>query len=78
MSSLTVLEFSCAVIMLTSALSTVLMVYAALAIEQERRALATLHQHRVKAAYRAHTFRRLLALTYRPALTMWPVEVVVI
>lgn len=62
MSGLTVLEQMCGLTMLLAALGCVLMLYAGLALEQQRRALAALHQHAVRLTYRARRGEQRLVL----------------
>jgi len=73
MGGLTILEQLCSVTMLLAGAGTILLLYAGLALERQRRALAGLQRERVRAAYRARTLRSLLAVAYPPR-----VDVVVI
>jgi len=73
MGGLTILEQMCGLTMTLAALGCVLMLYAGLALERQRQALARLQGERVQAARRAHIYRRLLTVAYPPR-----VDVVVI
>jgi len=73
MGGLTFLEQMCGLTMLLAGMGAFLLLYAGLALERQRLALAGLQRERVRAAYRARTMRGLLARTFPPA-----VDVVVI
>jgi hypothetical protein len=60
MSSLTILEQTCSLIMFLCGIGAVLLLWAALAIERQRQDLARLRRERVQAAYRAHGLRQCL------------------
>ena len=58
------LEQVCSVIMFLAGTGAILLLYAGLALERQRLALAGLQRERVRAAYRARTMRNLLAATF--------------
>jgi len=64
MGGLTILEQMCGLTMLLAGMGAFLLLYAGLALERQRLALAGLQRERVKAAYRARTMRNLLTLAY--------------
>ena len=68
MSGLTILEQMCGLTMLLAGMGAMLLLYAGLALERQRLALACLQRERVQAAYRARTMRGLLARTFPPAI----------
>jgi hypothetical protein len=72
---LTILEQLCSVTMLLAGAGTILLLYAGLALERQRQALAGLQRERVRAAYRAHTLRRLLTVAvsadFEPVVVIW-------
>ena len=75
MGGLTILEQLCSVTMLLAGTGAMLLLYAGLALERQRVALARLQGERVKAAHRAHTLRRLLTLVveadFEPVVVIW-------
>jgi len=73
MGGLTILEQMCGLTMLLAGMGAFLLLWAGLALERQRQALARLQRERVRAAYRARTMRGLLARTFPPM-----VDVVVI
>jgi len=68
-----ILEQMCSITMLLAGTGAFLLLYAGLALERQRQALARLQGERVQAARRAHVYRRLLTVAYPPR-----VDVVVI
>jgi len=64
MGGLTILEQMCGLTMLLAGAGAMLLLYAGLALERQRLALAGLQRERVRAAYRARTMRNLLAATF--------------
>jgi len=69
------LEQVCSVVMFLAGTGAVLLLWAGLALERQRLALAGLQRERVRAAYRAHTLRRLLTVAvsanFEPVVVIW-------
>lgn len=61
MSGLTILEQMCGLTMLLAGMGAILLLYAGLALERQRRVMLALHQHAMRLTYRTqHNERRLI------------------
>ena len=70
-----ILEQMCGLTMILAGTGAMLLLYAGLALERQRLALAGLQRERVRAAYRARTMRNLLMVAvsadFEPVVVIW-------